>query len=171
MLLNILTTQHVDFSWIKETSPVAPASPSGKSHWAPETKRPNGEMGTARPFSTQDRCSCGRPVARMWSELPLPQFWSHLQHRTNQRKRRSPAHSHPQPLPATAGLSLHNPGLRHTQRGGDSPLDEHQRTASVPRGASSSPTSLTQSDPTQTPQRPELGTRQALGFVAMGSWE
>lgn len=72
------------------------------------------------------------------------------------------------PSPAQVSASL---------RGADSPPEECQCTAS-PQGASSSPTSLTQADPTQTephvaqtPQSPELGTRRALGFMAVGSQE
>ena len=144
---------------------MAPASP-GKSHWAQETK-----WAVPGHFSTQDCCGRCPPVARTWSELPPSPFWSHLQLRTDQRKRCSHAHSHPRPLPGTAGLSLPRPGLYHTQRG-DSPSEEHQYTASVPRGPRPAPRLQRRRSHTWPRlQRPELGMRRALGFMAMGSRE
>lgn len=110
-----LTTQQVyDFFLGSRRSPVAPASP-GKSHWAPETKRPNGQCQAISQHRTA--VAAGPQWPERGQNCHLPQFWSHLQLRTDRRKRCSHAHSHPRSLPGTAGLSLPRPGLYHTQEG------------------------------------------------------
>ena len=134
--------------------------------------RPRDQMGSARPFLNTGLlwllAPSGPNVVRT-ATFPSSGHTSNLGP-TGERGAPMPTHTlgpcqalQASPSPAQVSTTL---------KRGDSPSEERQYTASVPRGPRPAPRLQRRRSHTWPRlQRPELGMRRALGFMAMGSWE